>query len=181
MQRCLTTIQPIHQTMSGDGGAAGPLMALVAYGAIDGTMGNNTMKRIKTYKRNEIVNKTNLSSHSIGEVSLTRTHTDIYNLKHIIIINPSENFKIDYVDLIIGVDTILRIYFDFLKCIKKEFMSKIILSEEEMMIVYDIPWHDMGYTDIVKLVALQFHEISFKVVYAGNYQKFIYCRRRYTV
>ena len=84
--------------MSGDGGAdslPGSLVALVAYGAIDvtmalhGNMGNTTVKRIKTYKRHEIVNRTNLDSRSdvaatsVGEVSITRTHTDIYNLKHI--------------------------------------------------------------------------------------------------
>ena len=40
--------------MSGDEGSGsmvGSMMALTAYGAIDATMGNTTMKRIKTYNQ----------------------------------------------------------------------------------------------------------------------------------
>ena len=100
---------------------------------------------------------------------------DIYNVKRIQIIEPSDDFKLESLDLYCG-DVLIN-KFNMTMC---EIMynnnqdlnfKDIYTVNYEKNINYNIPWKEYGYQDALKLVCVLFHNIKFKVNYSGICRK----------
>lgn len=99
---------------------------------------------------------------------------DIFNVKRIEIIGPSDDFKLESFELYCG--TVLINKFDMNMC---EIMynnqdlnfKDIYTINNEKIINYNIPWKEYGYKDALKTVCVLFHDIKFKVNYSGICKK----------
>lgn len=125
---------------------------------------------INEYKKKSI----NFSKHTIVNNKLIIERSgDIYNLRCIQFINPEENFKFKSFSIIIGGMLISKIYIDICEYLGKENNNSIIDKFEigdKKVINFNIPWNELGFTDIIKLVSLQFHHVEIMIDYEGIYE-----------
>lgn len=142
---------------------SGALINLAANGMIESNLKIN--KKSLDFSKHTIINdKVNISRQG-----------DLYNLRTIQFVNPSENFKFKSFSIIIGGSVISKIYIDICKYISKENNNsqfiEIFEVNEKKIINFNIPWSELGYTDIIKLVALQYHYVEFTIDYDGQFEK----------
>lgn len=121
---------------------------------------------------NDNINIQNNIEHNGGLVLPT-----YYNPKSIQFTNMSDDFCFKSITLKIGTANIITINKDLCKYI---YESKYKPFEEEFnidgnrVINYNLPWKELKLLDIIKLVSLRFHQVSFVLNCDGNYNAEIF-------
>jgi hypothetical protein len=88
---------------------------------------------------------------------------DIFNLKGFYFQNVSEDFKFKNVKLIVGGSVFLSLDIDILLGINPSFERRLNNNR-----YYKIPWEEMKWKNVIKLVGLQYHEVNLEVDYSGT-------------
>ena len=104
------------------GNVSNNLGGIVALAASTNTMDDvfsGIQKRIKTHTKQEFIN---------NKATIDSYHVDIYNPKNIIVMGPSPDFKLTYLDLVIEGRKLLRIDFDLLNYLKDIIVSERIFT-----------------------------------------------------
>lgn len=98
-------------------------------------------------------------------------YADLFNLQSIQFRNVSKNFIFKKLYLYIGNITILSLDNNLMNLF---YESKNNLYREEMnidnqqIITFNIPWKELGYLDLLKLISLQYQDVMFRLEYEGT-------------
>lgn len=111
--------------------------------------------------------KSILEFNDDSSLLLTR-EGDIYNPKSILFINPSEDFRLKYFIIESGGSEILRLDIGLCGCFKNDLVEKYN-ADDDNIIQINLPWKELKLDNMLKMVALQYHQIIIKIEYEGVY------------
>lgn len=136
------------------------LISLIATGSLENSLGITNKRAMKPFELN-FVNKRLIVERS----------GDLFNLQSIQFRNVSDNFEFKQLCLDIGGSNILTLDSSLMSLHRK---SKYNSYEEEMnidnqrILTFNIPWKELGYQDLLKLISLQYHEVRVRIDYQGT-------------
>jgi len=139
---------------------SGALLNLVTQGTIENRLGLTNRRAIEIYEQN--FNNKRLTINRDG---------DIFNLHSIQFRDTSDNFEFKRLYIDIGSNTILTldsILMKFYHNSKYNSYQEEKVIDNQRVITFNIPWQELGYQDLLKIVALQFHNVTFRIEYQGT-------------
>ena len=96
---------------------------------------------------------------------------DIFDIKAIQFINPSNNFNFESLSIEIGGNEIIRLDKDLCALIynnKYQKFKNIETIDDNRVLTYNLPWEELRLKNVIKCISLQFHQIIIKLNYDGQ-------------
>lgn len=95
---------------------------------------------------------------------------DVFNPRTVQFKNVSSDFHFNSLSLEIGGTLILTIDSEIGKLVSSDFEEEFLIDNQRV-INYNIPWNEMRLDNLLKLVALQYHDVKFRINYQGNFSQ----------